>query len=47
MLGYDKNIYLSEDTTLGYIYFLDKDHPLSNSQGKIYYHRHFLGNIGT
>lgn len=28
------------DKTLGYEYFLDKNHPLANSQGKVYYHRH-------
>ncbi len=29
-----------KDKTLGYMYFLDKSHPLANSQGKVYVHRH-------
>jgi hypothetical protein len=29
------------DKTLGYLYFIDKNHPLSHKQtGKVYYHRH-------
>ena len=28
------------DKTLGYEYFIDRAHPLANSQGKVYYHRH-------
>jgi hypothetical protein len=31
---------VSIDKTLGYKYFLDKNHPLSNKQGKVYLHRH-------
>jgi hypothetical protein len=27
------------DKTLGYAYFLDRTHPLANSQGKVYVHR--------
>ena len=34
----DRNIAI--DKTLGYKYFIDKDHPLSNKQGKVYHHRH-------
>lgn len=37
---YDKPINLKKDKALGYEYFLDKEHPLANSQGKVYYHRH-------
>ena len=29
-----------EDKTLGYMYFMDKSHPLANRQGKVYFHRH-------
>lgn len=28
------------DKTLGYLYFIDKDHPLASSVGKVYQHRH-------
>lgn len=35
-----KNI-LKVDKTLGYIYFIDSNHPL-NSNGKVYYHRHIM-----
>lgn len=28
------------DKTLGYLYFLDKEHPLATGVGKVYYHRH-------
>lgn len=31
---------LSKDKTLGYIYFVDKNNHLANSQGKVYYHRY-------
>lgn len=37
---YQKQIKLKKDKTLGYIYFMDKEHPLSSSIGKVYYHRH-------
>lgn len=30
----------SIDKSLGYVYFIDKDNPLANSQGKVYVHRH-------
>lgn len=39
---YDKHIVTKVDKTLGYVYFLDKDHPLSDVNGKVYYHRHVL-----
>jgi hypothetical protein len=39
---YDKPIVVKTDKTLGYQYFLDKDHPLANKQGKVYYHRHIM-----
>lgn len=26
----------------GYVSFLDREHPLSSSQGKVYYHRHVM-----
>jgi len=28
------------DKTLGYIYFIDKNHPLATAIGRVYYHRH-------
>lgn len=30
------------DKTLGYLYFMDKEHPLATKQGRVYYHRHVL-----
>lgn len=38
--SYNKPIRLKTDKTLKYQYFCDKEHPLANSQGRIYYHRH-------
>lgn len=38
--SYNKHIVTSVDKTLGYVYFLDKEHPLASKGGKIYYHRH-------
>lgn len=38
---YDKPIVLKIDKTLGYQYFIDRDHPLAHrSTGRVYYHRH-------
>jgi len=37
---YNKHIVTRIDKTLGYVYFLDKEHPLSSKGGKVYYHRH-------
>jgi hypothetical protein len=31
---------IAVDKTLGYEYFMDKDHPLASPQGRVYYHRH-------
>jgi len=40
-LVYNKEIKVRKDITLGYIYFMDKTHPLANkTYGKVYYHRH-------
>ena len=39
-LDYKKEINLKKDKTLGYLVFYDMDHPLSDKNGKIYYHRH-------
>ena len=39
---YDKHISTKQDKTLGYIYFIDKEHPLSSKGGKVYYHRHVV-----
>lgn len=33
---------LKADKTLGYLYFMDKDHPLSSPIGRVYYHRHLI-----
>jgi len=40
--SYNKHIVTKVDKTIGYVYFLDKDHPLSNKSNKVYYHRHVL-----
>lgn len=37
---YNKEIAVKTDKTLGYDYFLDKNHPLANKCGKVYLHRH-------
>lgn len=37
---YDKQINTSIDKSLGYLYFMDKSHPLSTKTGRVYYHRH-------
>jgi hypothetical protein len=37
---YDKEITTSLDKSLGYLYFMDKDHPLAGRSGKVYHHRH-------
>jgi len=38
--SYTKTIHIKVDMTLGYSYFIDRTHPLSNKSGKVYYHRH-------
>jgi hypothetical protein len=38
--SYDKHIKTKVDKTLGYVYFIDLEHPLSYDTGKVYYHRH-------
>jgi hypothetical protein len=40
--SYDKHIKTRVDKTLGYVYFLDSEHPLSSRGGKVYYHRHVM-----
>jgi len=42
MVNYSKAISLRIDKTLGYVYFLDYEHPLATSAGKVYYHRHVV-----
>lgn len=37
---YKKHIKTRVDKKLGYVYFIDKEHPLSSIGGKVYYHRH-------
>lgn len=38
---YNKEIKLKLDISLGYLYFIDKKHPLAyKNTGKVYYHRH-------
>ena len=37
---YDKPITCKKDVTTGYLYFMDKTHPLASTIGKVYYHRH-------
>jgi hypothetical protein len=39
-ITWDKPLDLKVDKTLGYVYFMDRSHPLANGQGKVYYHRH-------
>lgn len=37
---YTKEIKVFLDKKLGYEFFIDKEHPLSGKNGKVYYHRH-------
>lgn len=39
---YDKTIEPKVDSTLGYVYFIDKDHPLSSTIGRVWMHRHIM-----
>lgn len=39
-IHYDKTYEPVKDIKLGYLYFLDRQHPLANTQGKVYEHRH-------
>jgi len=40
MIEYHKKIIIKNEKTIGYQYFLDKEHPLALSEGKVYLHRH-------
>jgi len=41
--NYDKDLKLSIHKKLGYVYFLDKEHPLAcKGVGMVYYHRHIM-----
>ena len=37
---YDKEVKISDKLIRGYQYFCDTNHPLSNTSGYVYYHRH-------
>lgn len=37
---YNKTITIRVDKTLGYQYFMDRDHPLASKVGRVYLHRH-------
>lgn len=37
---YKKEIFAVADKTLGYLYFMDKEHPLSSKTGRVWHHRH-------
>ena len=39
---YNKQIIKVIDRTLGYEYFMDKEHPLASKTGRVYYHRHAI-----
>lgn len=39
---YTRPISPRKDKTLGYLYFMDKDHPLASKTGRVYHHRHML-----
>lgn len=40
MITYSKKIKTVRHKTLGYLYFMDKLHPLATPTGFVYYHRH-------
>lgn len=43
---YHKEIDLKLDIALGYLYFIDYDHPLATgNSGRVYYHRHIMSLI--
>lgn len=42
MVSYQLTKEIKEDKTLKYFYFIDKNHPLANKSGKVYYHRHLI-----
>jgi len=37
---YDKEVKTVQDITLKYLYFMDKQHPLSDKKGRVWHHRH-------
>lgn len=39
---YYKEIKLKPHDTKGYLYFIDRKHPLANKSGCVYYHRHLM-----
>lgn len=42
MIQWDNPYQLKKDKKLGYLYFIDRTHPIANSKGKIYHHRHII-----
>jgi len=37
---YNKDVRPVKDKTLGYLYFMDKTHPLADQKGRVWHHRH-------
>lgn len=37
---YKSPIEATVDATLGYLYFMDKEHPLADKKGRVWHHRH-------
>jgi hypothetical protein len=41
-LMWDRPIKTVVDKTLRYVYFMDKEHPLGDKKGRVWYHRHVM-----
>jgi hypothetical protein len=39
-MKWDRPIKLAVDKALGYVYFMDRQHPLGDKKGRVWYHRH-------
>jgi hypothetical protein len=39
---WNRPIKLVIDKTLNYVYFMDKEHPLGDKKGRVWYHRHVM-----
>lgn len=37
---YNRQIDIKKDKTLGYLYFMDREHPLGSATGRVWHHRH-------
>lgn len=40
MISWNRPVNLREDKALGYLYFMDREHPLGDKKGRVWHHRH-------